>query len=66
MELKSIPEHQRTARECILIMAYEKYQSCHQEIQELRMSRDTSRYVLSIVKLYYYKTFGILKEFFCY
>ncbi|KAG0616571.1 hypothetical protein M758_5G126000 [Ceratodon purpureus] len=43
MELKSIPEQRRTAREHILIMAYEKYQYCREEIQELRMSRDTSR-----------------------
>jgi hypothetical protein len=55
MELKSIPEQRRTAREHILIMAYEKYQCCREEIQELRMSRDISRSVLSnrqIVSLY--------------
>jgi len=46
MELKSVPEQRRTAREHILILAYEKYQRDHEEIQELRMSRDNSRSVL--------------------
>lgn len=46
MQLKCIPEQRRTAREHILILAYEKYQRDREEIQELRMSRDNSRSVL--------------------
>lgn len=60
MELKSIPEQRRTAREHILILAYEKFLRDREEIQELRISRDTSRSVLSnylmmCAELYYRK-----------
>jgi len=47
MELKSIPEQRRTAREHILILVHDKFLRDREEIQELRISRDTSRSVLS-------------------
>jgi hypothetical protein len=47
MGLKSIPEQRRTAREHILILAYEKFLRDREEIQDLRMSRDTSREALT-------------------
>lgn len=46
MELKAIPEHRKNSREHILIMAYEKCLRDREEIEELRKTRDTSRYVL--------------------
>jgi len=57
MELKSIPEKRRTAREHILILAYEKHQRDHEEIQELRMSRDNSRSVLWNYLIWYIKLY---------
>jgi hypothetical protein len=45
LELKAIPEEQRSAREHILMLAFEKFYKDREEMEALRKSRDTSRFV---------------------
>ncbi len=45
LELRGIPEECRTARDHILLLAFEKFYKYREEIEELRRTRDSSRFV---------------------
>ncbi|CAK9268881.1 unnamed protein product [Sphagnum jensenii] len=47
LELRGIPEECRTARDHILLLAFEKFYKYREEIEELRRSRDSSREALT-------------------